>query len=317
MTEEIQKKVSIIIPVYNAENYLARCIDSILNQSYENLEIILVDDGSTDDSGNICDEYKNEDNRIIVLHQKNMGQAEARNNAIQKATGEYYVFVDADDEAPEYMVENLLLNCLKNDSEICIGEYIAFTDSNDYSDKKYIDSNPELYCGYKLLPVMHSYPGEKYVVLWGKIFKADLFKNIKFPKGRIGEDLAVLYKLYDKSERIVLIDHVVYKYFRGNESSSTYSLSERYFKDVYTALDEEIEYLNQRHPELICYPYKTYMYWLFYEYRKLFNSKKDRKYRSKIYRKYCFFYDKNKKLAKEKFYTAFRYFPKLYCFIKG
>lgn len=317
MTKQINnKKVSVIVPVYKAEKYIDRCIKSILNQTYKDLEIILVDDGSPDISGEICDKYANDDSRVIVVHQENMGQSEARNNALKIASGEYYVFMDADDVAPACMVDNLLTNCERDSAQICIGDFQVFTDEFTFKDIEYSNNNDTVYKGSEVIPLMHTVPGEKYVVMWGKIFKSDLFTDMEFPKGRICEDLAVLYKLYDRADKIALIDHVVYGYYRGNEDSSTFRLSDKFYQDVYTALDEEIEYMNLHHPEMVCYPSKTYMYWLFDEYKKLFSLKKDKSYRAELHRKYCDIYNKCEHLPGEKFYKIFRYAPIIYCNLK-
>ncbi|WP_051205869.1 glycosyltransferase family 2 protein [Butyrivibrio sp. FC2001] len=313
----MDKKVSVIVPVYKAEKFIDRCIRSIIGQTYENLEILLVDDGSPDRSGEICDSYAQKDERVKVLHQENMGQSEARNNAIKIATGDYYVFMDADDMAPAFMVANLLKYCEKDSSQICIGDFRVFKDEFTCEDAECINNNAQVYKGSDIIPLMHTVPGEKYVVMWGKIFKAELFEGIEFPKGRICEDLAVLYKLYDRAEKVALIDHVVYGYYRGNEDSSTFSLSDRFYRDVYVALDEELAYVAEHHPDMICYPAKTYMYWLFDEYRKLFNKKSDKARRKDLFNRYCQMYKKVAPLKIDKFYHFFRYAPGVYCMIKN
>lgn len=312
------KKVSVIIPVYKAQDYLNRCIDSVLQQTYKNLEIILVDDGSPDSCGEICDSYKKRDQRVTVIHQPNSGQSIARNSAIKIATGEYFVFLDSDDVAPEMMVETLIQTCELKKTDIAIGDYISFSDTVPqiikHKEKK-IDS-VLVYKGYEIIPYMHTVPGEKYVVMWGKIFSASLFENVSFPEGRICEDLAVLYKLYDKAERIALIDLPVYFYFRGNSSSSTFCLSDKFYQDVYVALDEEIDYLNTRHPEFVHYAQKTYMYWILDEYRKIFKLNEKRMYKKELYKKYTRVYRTCKKLPVEKFYHVFRFLPNIYCKLK-
>lgn len=115
--------ISVIIPIYNVEEYLEKCVNSVLNQTYSDLEIILVDDGSTDNSGKICDELKNKDNRIIVIHQENQGLSAARNAGIAKALGEYIAFVDSDDYIMEDMYETLYKNLEKTDADISICKY--------------------------------------------------------------------------------------------------------------------------------------------------------------------------------------------------
>ena len=309
------KKVSIIIPVYKAEAYLDRCLKTAVNQTYSNIEIILIDDGSPDRSGEICDDYAGKDNRIIVLHQKNQGQSVARNNALKIASGQYYLFMDADDSAPLYMVESLLKSCINYDAQIAIGDYKMFTDSIPNEQGQVHDERISSYKGTELIPLMHTVPGEKYVVMWGKMFEASLFKGIRFPEGRICEDLAVLYRLYDTAIKIVITDLPVYWYYRANENSSTFALKDKFYTDVYLALDEEIDYLRKAHPEYVQYAAKTYMYWLKDEYMKLFYLREGKEKRNSLHKRYRGLY-KEVNMKVEKFYHFFRFFPTLYCTVK-
>ncbi len=311
--EEI--KVSVIVPVYNAEKYIKKCVNSVECQTHTNLEIILVDDGSKDSSGQICDNFAHNDDRIIVLHQENMGQSVARNNAMKIATGEYFVFVDSDDVISPVMIEKLLECAIKTDSEICMCDFIMFFDEV-YFEKTKANSKEKIYQGKKAIEFIHTVPGEKYVVLWAKIFKKSLFEKITFPEGRICEDLAVLYKLYYKANSISEIDEALYGYYRANESSSTFILSEKYYKDVYLALDEEMDFMQENCPEYYEFAAKTNMYWHMDEYRKLFRQKKEKKYRKELYKEYKRLYYISRDLPKEKFYKYFRFAPKVYSLLK-
>jgi glycosyltransferase involved in cell wall biosynthesis len=312
----VDEKVSVIIPVYNAEKYLERCIKAVVGQTYENLEIILVDDGSTDNSGKICDRYSESDDRIKVIHQKNQGQSAARNNAIECATGKYYVFVDSDDSAPFFMVDKLVQSCIKNNCKVSIGDFSVFTGDEPETESDTNDEFSKIISGTDAITMMHTVPGEKYVVMWGKAFESTLFDGIRFPEGRICEDLAVLYRLYDKAGIITIINDVVYRYFRGNEDSSTFLIKDKFYKDVYLALDEEIAYMEKAHPELSYYPKKTYMYWIFDEYKKQYASKNNVGRLKQLHKKYTDLYKSSDVLPKEKFYHVFRYLPNLYCMIK-
>ncbi len=306
--------VSVIVPVYKVERYIRRCLESIISQSYQGLEVILIDDGSPDKCGEICDEYALKDKRIIVIHQENRGNSAARNAGLDRATGEYIVFVDSDDAVPNDMVEKLLDACKKNDAQIAIGNFEVFTDQLPKADA--IENEVEVFDNGAVIPFIHTVPGEKFVVVWGKIYSSKLFETLRFPGRKTNEDLSVLYRLYDMAERVVLINRTVYWYFRGNTDSLTYKLSDEFYADVYTVLNEERYYLAVKHPEMVKFPMKTQMYWLYDEYKKLFSLKKDRARRKQIYQRYCAIYEECKGLPKEKFYKFFRYAPNIYCFLK-
>lgn len=206
--------ITVVVPIYNVENYLECCIESILSQSYTNLEIILVDDGSTDSSGKICDVYANRDKRIRVVHKKNGGLSDARNRGLRKARGKYITFIDADDMVGEHFVESLFEAAKINESDISICDY-TFIEDNIKKVKEmtcgdvYLLSNiqceKEMYC--------HSKHALEFVA-WGKLYKTQLFfeNNIEYPEGKIHEDLFTTYKLIYFSQKISVIGDVLYFY---------------------------------------------------------------------------------------------------------
>ena len=207
--------VSIIVPIYNVKSFLEECIESLINQSYSNIEIILVNDGSTDDSKDICEKYKRNDKRIELYNKSNGGLSDARNYGIDRANGEYIVFVDSDDVVDRDYIKLLVENSINEKSDICICNYEKFTNNflynyNNYSYKKNIylpiDYIKEMLCIKK-----NSYA-------WGTLIKKELFMNIRFKKGVRFEDTEMMYKLYIKSNKIVFIDLPLYKY-RQQENS--------------------------------------------------------------------------------------------------
>lgn len=323
-----QSKVTVIVPVYNVEKYIKRCVDSILNQSYENLEIILVDDGSPDGCGKILEQYKKDDERVRVIHQKNGGQSKARNEALKIATGDYYCFVDSDDYMHEDQIQRLIELLYDYSADISMTHFCNFTGdlispkdiqnnmgNNGLSsfDKKIIEfSNTDC------IKNMHMVSDELYVVMWGKLFKRELFEDVEFPEGRICEDLAILYKLFDKAKNIVYSQEVLYYYFRDNSSSSTFAIKDKFYDDVFLALEEEINYMDNKHQELVNYPKKTYMYWILDYYRKLYlsDSNANKNKCKDLHKKYKKLYGESKEMNKEKFYTFFNYFPNLYINLK-
>lgn len=308
--------VSIVVPVYNVEEYLMRCVDSLTAQTYKNIEIILVDDGSTDKSGDICDYYEREDMRVRVLHQNNGGQSKARNEALKIARGDYYCFIDSDDYVPCDYVEKLY-NLLKdNDADLSMCEFTMFTGERaDGAFDNPKESVVKEYDNVELIKNMHTISGELYVVMWGKLFKKELVTGIQFPEGRICEDLAVLYKMYDRVKKAVYCNDIMYYYYRNNKNSSTYNINKKFYDDVFMALEEEIAYMESNRRELLEYPKKTYMYWLFDYYKKLYNNH-EKVNLAKLHNRYKKMYREVKNLPKEKFYTVFYYAPSLYLRLK-
>lgn len=323
-----EAKVSVIVPVYNVEKYIDRCVSSILRQTYENIELILVDDGSPDNCGKILDDYAKKDSRVKVIHQANAGQSKARNEALKIATGEYFCFVDSDDYMDDNQIQRLIELLYDYNADISMTHFCNFSgDKVSISDLRENVGNTGLgsdtpdvveLSNVDCIRNMHMVADELYVVMWGKLFKRELFDGISFPEGRICEDLAILYRLFDRAKSVVYSKEILYFYFRDNTNSSTFSIKDKFYKDVFMALDEEIDYMSERHKELINYPRKTYMYWMFDYYCKLAKSKDNNSEKMKqLHIKYKQLFKASKSLKKEKFYTFFNYMPNLYLKLKG
>lgn len=211
----MEELVSVIVPVYNVEKYLNRCIESILNQTYKNIEIILIDDGSTDNSGKMCDEYKIKDARIKVIHKENGGLSDARNVGLSTATGDYVTFIDSDDDIKFDYVEYLYDLIKKYDVKMSICSY------NIVWPKKIV--NIGKYYEEKKLTKLESLSRllcEKGfgVSSCAKMYKKDLFKNVTFPKGKLCEDNGTTYKLIDQCEFIAYGEIPKYNYYKRNDS---------------------------------------------------------------------------------------------------
>ena len=215
--------ISVVVPIYNVEEYLDKCVESIVNQTYENLEIILVDDGSPDNSPKKCDDWAKKDKRIKVIHKENGGLSDARNAAIDIAKGEYITFIDSDDYVENDYVEFLYKNLIDNNADISMGkQYVRYPNKtiNTGSENKYVVNAHD--CFDKLL-----YSEDFDVSAWAKLYKLDLFKNVRYPKGRVYEDSATTYKLIDKSNVIVLNSKPVYDYIIREDSISNNSFTEK------------------------------------------------------------------------------------------
>lgn len=231
--------ISIVVPVYNTKDYLIRCIESILEQSFQDWELLLVDDGSTDESGSICDEYALKDNRIRVFHSENGGAATARNFGVSQACGEYVCFVDSDDSLPENSLTLLFENSNRNDYDITIGGYTRLFDNGD---KNYCGFRDEEYIGDKFLYSLLS-GNWKLSGPVAKLFKRSLFANEmpNIPKDiRVGEDLLMNVCLACRVKHVLLIPFSVYNYHQvASSATHTFKYSIQYIR-LYLRLLENI-----------------------------------------------------------------------------
>lgn len=207
--------VSIIIPIYKVEPYLRRCLDSIVNQTYTNLEIILVDDGSPDNCPQICDEYAEKDKRIVVLHKENGGLSDARNVGLDICKGEYISFVDSDDWVDEKYIEILLELAIKENADIAIGENIQ---TSDICSKPDNSSKIQTYSSKEALYHLFSQNHIAFTISCGKLYRKELFSNLHFPIGKYHEDEFTTYILFYRSKKIVYTNSILYYYFRHSNS---------------------------------------------------------------------------------------------------
>lgn len=202
-------KISIIVPVYNAEKFLNKCIKSILNQTFTNFELILINDGSLDNSGEICNKFLHSDNRVKVIHKENYGQATARNSGLQVAQGEYVGFVDSDDWIEVDMYKNLYESSIKENADISI---IGLREVNEFG-AGLSEYSPKIITFSEILK--RAYP-------CNKLFKKQLFTNndLSFIDGRYYEDLELIPKLFVKSKKVICISKVSYNYLKRSESTT-------------------------------------------------------------------------------------------------
>ena len=211
-------ELSIIVPVYKVEKQLERCIRSILNQSFTNFELILVDDGSPDKCGEICDEYEKKDKRIKVIHKKNGGLSDARNAGLNIAIGKYIGFVDSDDIIHPEMYEKMYSYINKYNVDIVQCKFKKFEnieDINKFSKINNTYTNIEYYTSKEA--IMDMIDNNKINVnTWNKLYKRELFENERFPKGKIHEDEFLTYKLIYKSNKIAYINEELYYYYQND-----------------------------------------------------------------------------------------------------
>lgn len=226
--------VSIIVPVYNVEQYLSTCIDSVLAQTYTKWELILVDDGTPDNSGKICDEYKAKDDRIIVLHQKNGGQANARNHALDVCRGDFVTFLDSDDFLHQEAIEYSMSLLLKTNADIAQFEYIR-GESKVFPDIKH-DLVVEEYDNHSIFV-----SGKANVIVCGKLYRRDILLNNKIKEGRYYEDDFTTWKWYYTANKIVVSNRALY-YYTVNPNSTMAGHKKKPSFDFMDAYKERIAF---------------------------------------------------------------------------
>lgn len=245
----MDKLITIIVPIYNVAKFLPRCIESLLAQTYPNLEIILVDDGSPDRCGEICDQYALRDSRIKVIHKTNGGLSDARNAGLNQMTGEYVSFIDSDDWIDQDWCEKLMNNLLRFHADLSlsgiVSEYchngIVQSDviTKEYGNEPFCESGIEM---------MKRYFRTSWVA-WDKIYRASIFDDIRFPVGEINEDEAIALQLLEKCERVAYTNEVFYHYIKRPESITSSSFSPKKFA-WYRHCRDNLEWIREHHPEL-------------------------------------------------------------------
>ncbi|SHJ28912.1 glycosyltransferase [Pseudobutyrivibrio xylanivorans] len=238
--------VSIIVPVYNVEKYLEKCISSLTTQSYENIEIILINDGSKDKSGEICDKFAEKDERVVVFHQKNSGVSVARNKGLELAKGEYIAFVDSDDIVSEKYVEILLDACVNNNAKMSQCNHDRFEDDNtiDMYKDDYKEACP-IISGRDICKKIYTIEGVNATVLWNKLYHRSLFDGLRFPEGKIHEDLYLSYRVFYSVERVAIVPISLYYYRITPESitQKTFSKKNLFYLD---AVKSQVDYYTEQ-----------------------------------------------------------------------
>ena len=242
----MEELVSVIVPVYNVEKYIDRCVNSIINQTYKTIEIILVDDGSTDSCSKICDKYANEDTRIKVIHKENGGLSDARNEGIKIATGKYITLIDSDDYVEPDYVELLYNLLIENDADMSVCKHFVV-----YENAGTIDTGTGNF--YNLSPKealeMLLYGNDFDLGACEKLYKKELFENIKYPKGRLFEDAATTYKLIDLCKKISFKSEAKYTYYIRSNSITTNSFNSKKM-DLIISTKEMSDYIKNKYPDL-------------------------------------------------------------------
>lgn len=215
--KNIKSKITVVVPVYNCENYISKCIDSILSQTFEEFTLILIDDGSKDLSGKVCDQYSKIDERIIVIHQENMGVSKTRRKGLEMAKSEYITFVDSDDYLDKYFLENMykyakdtnadMVCCNSIDIGANLPKNISITEDTLITKKE------DLIYDYFL--------NKRYAFsIWGKVYKCNLLYDIEFPNIKYAEDTCIILNIFNKEPRVGLIKYSGYYYVQREQSAT-------------------------------------------------------------------------------------------------
>lgn len=236
--------VSVVVPVYKVEEYLSRCVESILNQTFKDFELILVDDGSPDSCGKICDEYASMDSRIIVIHKKNGGLSDARNAGIDwtfdNSDSEWITFIDSDDWIhPQYL--EILYNAVRQTNTlISVGSYMRTPDMVDFWKNNMSNINLFDTSDFFMNHTINA------VVAWGKLYNKSLFRDVRYPVGKIHEDEFTTHKLLFQCDKIVFIDQSLYYYYINDDSIMQSQVWTPNYLDSVDGIEEQIKYFSNR-----------------------------------------------------------------------
>lgn len=238
--------VSVIVPVYKVEKYLSRCIESILNQTYENIEVILINDGSPDKCPEICDEHAKRDNRVIVIHQANSGPSSARNKGLDIAKGKYIMFIDSDDFINKIMIEEMLINLIDSKADISMCDHLKIYKGNEIINFNQIKKNEVLNRENVLEWLLDEH---EICVPWGKLYKSNLFFDLRFQIDKYNEDMFIIHKLFHKARKIVYDKRQFYYY---SQEGTSLTRSEFNYKklDMVEAVAEWYHFIKENYPRL-------------------------------------------------------------------
>ena len=244
--------ISIIVPIYNVEKFLPKCIETIVNQTYKNIEIILVDDGSTDSCTDICEAYREKDSRIFVYKKANGGLSSARNFGFKHSKGKYIIYIDSDDFVSRNYVENLYNAIFSTQSDIAISGFYLTNEAGEIIEKKKKETTKILSLNIdsalQELLLQRKFDSSA----WAKIYKREFFKEYCYPEGKLFEDIPITYKLFLNSQKIAFIDTFDYYYVQRSNSILNMSFNPKKL-DLIVFVDEMFDELLKQKPQLINY----------------------------------------------------------------
>lgn len=303
MIRKIKNKpqISIIVPIYNIQQWLDRCIKSVLNQDFKDFELILVNDGSTDDSAQVCKKYITKDSRIIFLNKKNGGLSDARNYGLKYANGKYIVFIDGDDYVSSDYLSVLIKSIEYSQAEVAICEYNLVSEDGKII-KSQILNEPDDFSiinGKTLIKYSYKNGGVVNIVAWNKIYRRELFDNVKFAKGRFYEDEYLLVPMFWKINKISLVRKSLYNYVQRSNSIMSTPLTIEKIMDSDNLKLERIKFFSKKDNDLYALSIQDLKNWLINinreravqnsnklncqkQYRQLVREKKGKDLKSKV-----------------------------------
>lgn len=240
--------ISVIVPIYNVEKYIEYCLDSIISQTYSDLEILLINDGSTDNSLKICESYQKKDRRIKFFNQSNKGQSAARNLGLDKMTGDFVMFVDSDDWIHPQTIEILFNNLQKSGLSMVIGG-VCSIHNLDPHDVKFSKVSFDFMTYNTREALIYSYT-KTGCAIWGRLYRKELFENLRFPVGRTSEDIAITVYIIEKCNFVALNSSKFYYYYSRPNSTCTSAFNIKKF-DTFYVYKDLLEYVKCRHPFLV------------------------------------------------------------------
>ena len=310
--------ISVIVPIYNVEQYLSRCIDSIINQTYSNIELILVDDGSPDNCGQICDLYAKKDNRIKVVHKKNGGRSDARNAGLSVATGDLIMYIDSDDWIDSTMFEDMYNCMIEHDSDI-VSTGVKWVEEDGTILR--IDQVSDTFT-FDNVEALGQLIDDNFIKqhVWNKLYKTDMINNILFEKGKYHEDIFWSYQVVGASKKVSVMKGAYYNYVQraGSIMGESYSYKRL---DALDAMKQRCEYMQKNYPQLFNKALKSYIGSCMYHLQLAIKSKQNHEVIGNIKERVC--YHKNGNMVeevtgKQKFWLKlFVKFPMFTCKVRN
>lgn len=250
-------KISIIVPVYQAEQYLPKCVDSLLAQSYKNYEIILVEDGATDGSPKLCDKYAEENPCVKVVHQENRGAAAARNRGIEAASGDYVAFVDSDDTVSEDYLSFLIKLAEKYQADIAVCGYTKVYEGKEAEPVQSKSTRKLILSGVEAMENL-LYQKDFMSVPWGMISKRELWNHVSFPEGTRAEDMGTVYRLFAEAKKLVYQNEAKYYYYQRS-SSTIYTTENVLNPDFYKHSSQMVSFVKANYTDRIGAAYSRHL----------------------------------------------------------